>query len=382
MTLISIPPTGSKQISFIEGVIMDHLASSDLPIVIANDLTVTGTLNVAGPMQLGSTININADGIAESATRKYLTTGVQTILGAKTFSGAVTFSSGAIITGDITAGILRITSTGFYLYRDVGNDYGAWSYWSVESATGIDSLHGGASHFGAIISGAKSGHLALQIPANGVDDSFFICTNANAANGITDYTPTRRLLQIKNTGDLNFGTAGEVVWTQATKTLSLASDSTLTVPVGKLKLGTVTLTATATELNLLSGVTALHNPLLPKRAPGVYLTSGPTYTVDLANAPECIWCDSTSSIDIVIPEITLSTYGGWRIRIVNTGVGTVWVRFYNADIQHAGGSKTFRGGTPAYSSLTVGNTHGYVLTYNGATTTLEKTYYSQYMHAT
>ena len=106
MGLTIVPKTTSQQADFIEEVILAQLASSEEPITIASELTVTGHLYVNGVINSNGGVSLDTDDITESATKKYILTGPQTILGAKTFS------SSPLFTGNTGVGSCAFEATG------------------------------------------------------------------------------------------------------------------------------------------------------------------------------------------------------------------------------------------------------------------------------
>jgi hypothetical protein len=138
MVLTSHPNTTSKEISFIEGVVLKQLSSSEEPILISSDLTVVGGLAVSGLLQMGGGCDADTDGIAESLTRKYLTTTDQTILGVKTFTSQPVLSGVGLAFNNLT-----IASNGNHTWSNNGLDKVLTATNSSGSTSNITFLNGG-----------------------------------------------------------------------------------------------------------------------------------------------------------------------------------------------------------------------------------------------
>lgn len=222
----------------------ETIANDAGDVTVADNLLVSGNLEVTGSVTLAAN-SVTADAVAPSTNRQFLTSVAQTISGAKTFTDTLA------------------SATGFKILKDaevtgVSNEatYGSWSWWNYPTTTtpgygtGVDSLHNG-SHYGCIISGASAGHLVLHVPANDANDSLMIVSNITAelpAYGST-YPINRKLFEVKQNGDLSFGTAGEVAWSQANKRLTLGSTAFLNVASSKLQISGITVTASASQIN-------------------------------------------------------------------------------------------------------------------------------------
>jgi hypothetical protein len=138
MVLHSHPNTTSKEINFIEGVVLKQLSSSEEPILISSDLTVVGGLAVSGLLQMGGGCDADTDGIAESLTRKYLTTTDQTILGVKTFTSQPVLSGVGLAFNNLT-----IASNGNHTWSNNGLDKVLTATNSSGATSNISFLNGG-----------------------------------------------------------------------------------------------------------------------------------------------------------------------------------------------------------------------------------------------
>jgi hypothetical protein len=200
--------------------------ASDLAVTSQRDFTVNGVTNLNGNVfQNGTQVDL-VNPVDWNQTRTF---------GADVTMNTDMWTKGTVLIGD-GGTTTENTSVEAHMFR------------YLEPHPIAPLLPGSQS--GLAIVGPENQHVVVEIRANGDEDSFAIVSNLTGATN-DPKTPDGTLFRVQRTGDTFIGVNEELTYTQATKRLDLASDTTLNIG-GGWEIGGVAVTATAGQLNAAS----------------------------------------------------------------------------------------------------------------------------------